>query len=87
MNIFITAAIVFGAAARKFWSLRTKWTFWTALCVLSLVHFALLSRLHWQQAGYFWLPLVAGIPELALVIFVLRLAFDPLGNLTKPKSW
>jgi hypothetical protein len=49
--------------------------------MLTVGHFALLSRLHWQQAGYFWLPVVVGIPELALVIFVLGLAFDPHGNL------
>jgi hypothetical protein len=87
MNILITAAIVFGSAAKKFWRLRPKWTFWAALCVLCVGHFALLSRLHWQQAGYFWLPVVVGVPELALVIFVLGLAFDPRGNATKPKSW
>lgn len=86
MNILITAAIVFGSAAKKFWRLRTKWTFWAALSVLTVGHFALLSRLHWQQAGYFWLPVVVGIPELAFVIFVLGLAFDPHGNLTKPES-
>ena len=87
MNILITAAMVFGSAAKKFWRLRTKWTLWMAFCVLTVGHFALLSRLHWQQAGYFWLPVVVGIPELALVIFVLGLAFDPHGNLTKPESW
>ena len=82
----ITAAMAFGSAAKKFWRLRT-WTLWMAFCVLTVGHFALLSRLHWQQAGYFWLPVVVGIPEgLALVIFVLGLAFDPHGNLTKPES-
>jgi hypothetical protein len=87
MNISITAVIVFGFAAKKFWRLRTKWTFWAALCVLSVGHFAFLSRLHWQQAGYFWLPVVVGVPELALVIFVLGLTFDRHGNLTRPESW
>jgi len=85
MNILITAAIVFGSATMKFWRLRTRWTFWAALCVLSVGHFALLPRLLWQQAGYFWLPVVVGVPELALVIFVLGLTFDPNGNLTKPE--
>jgi hypothetical protein len=86
INILITANIVFGSAAKIFWRLRTKWTFWAALCMLTVGHFALLSRLHWPQAGYFWLPVVVGIPELALVIFVLAIAFDAHVNLTNSPS-
>lgn len=77
MNILITAAIVFGYAAKRFWLWRRKWTFWAALCVLAIGHFALLPRLHWQQAGYFWLPVVVGLPELVLVVFVLEWVFEP----------
>jgi hypothetical protein len=87
LNISITTAFVFGVAVKSFWPLRTKWTFWVSLCILVAGHFALLSRLHWQQAGYFWLSLVIGIPELALVIIVLGITFDRNGKLTKPESW
>jgi hypothetical protein len=77
MNILIASVFVFGLAVRKFWVLHKKWTFWAALGVLIVGHFALLSRLRWQQAGYFWLIVVIGIPELALVFFLLGLVFKP----------
>jgi len=85
-NILITAVFAFGYAVKKFWLFRKKWTFWAELGVLVVGHFALLSRLHWEQASYFWLVVVVGIPELAFVSFLLSLMFDPHGNLTKEDS-
>jgi hypothetical protein len=83
MNILITTAFVFGYAMKKFWLFRTKWTFWATLGVLIVGHFAILSRLHWEQASYFWLLVVVGVPELALVFFLLGVTFDPQGSLTE----
>jgi hypothetical protein len=75
MNILLAAVFVFGYAVKKFWDFRRKWTFWAGLGVLIVGHFALLSRLRWEQASYFWLIVVVGLPELALVFFLLGLAF------------
>jgi hypothetical protein len=75
MNISITAAFVFGYAMRQFWASRTKWAFWAGLGILIVGHFALLSRLRWEQASYFGLIVVVGLPELALVFFLLGLTF------------
>jgi len=75
MNIFLAAVFVFGYAVKKFWDFRRKWTFWAGLGVLIVGHFALLSRLRWEQASYFWLIVVVGLPELALVFFLLGLTF------------
>ena len=77
MNILIAAVFVFGYAVKKFWDFRRKWTFWAGLGVLIAGHFALLSRLRWEQASYFWLVVVVGVPELALVFFLLGLTFKP----------
>ena len=77
MNILIAAVLVFGYAVRKFWDVRKKWTFWAALGVLIVGHIAILSRLRWEQASYFWLVVVVGVPELALVFFLLGLTFKP----------
>lgn len=76
MNILVTAVFVFGYAVREFWQLRKKWTFWCELAVLLLAHFTILQRLRWQTASYFWLLIVVGIPEMALVFFLL-LMFQP----------
>ena len=76
MNIIIAAAFVFGFAAKKFWHFRKRWTLWAELGVLIVAHFGLLSRLHWRQASYFWLIVVIGTPELALVLCLLGLMFD-----------
>lgn len=76
MNILLAAVLVFGYAVKKFWDVRRKWTFWAGLGVLIVGHFALLSRLRWEQASYFWLIVVVGLPELAVVFFLLRLAFQ-----------
>jgi hypothetical protein len=86
MNILNTAVIVFGSAAKKLWRSRAKWPFWAALCLLTVGHFTFLSRLHWPEAGYLWLPVVIGVPEFALIMFLLGRAFDSRG-LRKPKSW
>jgi hypothetical protein len=51
------------------------------LGILFLGHVLVLSRFHWQGPGYFWLPLIVGTPELALVIFPLGLTLDADGNL------
>ena len=75
MNILLAAVFVSGYALKKFWAFRRKWTFWAGLGVLIVGHFALLSRLRWEQASYFWLIVVVGLPELALVFFLLGLAF------------
>jgi hypothetical protein len=83
LNILITANFVFGYAGKRFWRFRTEWTFWAGLGVLLVAHIAVLSRLHWGKAGYFWLPVVIGVPELAFVYFVLRLMLDPRGTLTE----
>ncbi len=75
MNIFLAAVFVFGYALKKFWDFRRKWTFWAGLGVLIVGHFALLSRLRWEQASYFRLIVVVGLPELVLVFFLLGLTF------------
>jgi hypothetical protein len=83
LHIFISALFVFGFAAKKFWHLRKQWKFWATLSALTIAHFALLSRLRWEQAGYFWLVVVVGLPELGLVFFLLGLMFDPNESPTK----
>jgi len=83
LNILITASFVFGYAGKRFWRFRTEWTLWAGLGILLLVHFVVLSRLHWQKASYFWLILVVGVPELAFVYFVLRLTLNARGALTE----
>jgi hypothetical protein len=75
MNILLAAVFVFGYAVKKFWNFRRKWTFWAGLGVLIVGHFALLSRLRWERASYFWLIVVVGLPELILVFFLLGLMF------------
>jgi hypothetical protein len=77
MNILLSAVFVFGFTVKKFWDFRKEWRFWAGLSVLAVVHFALLSRLRWEQAGYFWLIVVVGIPELTLIFFLLQLTFKP----------
>ena len=86
LHIFITALFVFGFAAKKFWYHRKAWKFWAALSVLTITHFALLSRLRWEQAGYFWLVVVVGLPELWLVFFLLGLIFGPNESPAKRNS-
>jgi hypothetical protein len=76
MNILVTALFVFGYAVKKFWNYRGKWIFWAELGVLIVAHFTLLSRLHWQQAGYFWLMVVIGLPEMVFVFFLFGLMFN-----------
>jgi len=77
LNIFTTVFFVFGIAVKRFWHFRKRWILWAALIVLIVAHFVLLSRFRWEQASYFWLLVVVGIPELALVFFLLGLMFDP----------
>jgi hypothetical protein len=86
MNIFITAAFVFGYTVKKFWHYRQRWTFWAELSVLVTVHFFVLQRLHWEKASYFWLILVIGIPEMATVFFLMGLMFQPKVNLPSEYS-
>jgi len=80
MNIFMAAVFVFGYAVKKFWDFRRKLKFWAGLGVLIIGHFALLSRVRWEQASYFWLVVVIGVPELAVVFFLLGLTFKPKGR-------
>jgi hypothetical protein len=86
LNIFITAVFVFGNAAKRFWRFRNRWTFWAELSVLVVAHFALLSRFRWEQGGYFWLMVVIGIPELAVVFFLLGLMFNSNGGESKGEA-
>jgi hypothetical protein len=76
MNIFLTAAFVFGYAVKEFWQFRERWTFWGELGVLIVAHFTILQRLHWEQASYFWLMVVVGIPEMIVVFFLLGVMFQ-----------
>jgi hypothetical protein len=75
MAIIITGGFVFGTVSREFWPFRERWTFWVALSVLVVAHFALLSRVDWSRTGNFWALLVVGIPELALVSFLFSRLF------------
>jgi hypothetical protein len=77
MNILLTAAFVFGYAVREFWQFRKRWAFWGELGVLIVAHFTILQRLHWEQASYFWLMVVVGIPEMIVVFFLLGMVFKP----------
>jgi hypothetical protein len=78
LNISVTAFLVFGIAATEVWHLRKRWKFWAALGALAIAHFAFLSRLRWEQDGYFWLMVVVGLPELALIFFLLGLLSGPV---------
>jgi hypothetical protein len=82
MNISLTASLVFGYSAKKFWQYRRRWTFWAELGVLVVAHFALLGRLEWQQAKYFSLPILIGFPEAIVVYFLLGLMFEPNPDLS-----
>jgi hypothetical protein len=72
-NIVIAAVFVFGYAIRGHWSSRKRWAFWVVLSVLAAIHFIVLSRFPWQQTRTFFLTFVVGLPELALVGFLLGL--------------
>src|SRR5947209_4131179 len=63
MNIFLTAAFVFGYAVKEFWQFRERWTFCGELGVLMVFLFTILERLHWEQAGFVWVMVVGGSPE------------------------
>ena len=77
MNIFLTAAFVFGYAIKEFWRFRKRSAFWVGLGVLFVAHFVVLQRLHWQKASYFWLIVVVGIPEIFVVFTLIGLMFHP----------
>jgi hypothetical protein len=87
LSIIITAVFVFGYAIKAYWLFRKRWTFWLVLSVLAATHFFVLSRLPWQRAGAS-LIYVIGIPELALVGFLLGLIFlrKPFGSEHNPPS-
>jgi hypothetical protein len=70
MNILLTAAIAFGTVIKAFWHCRQRAAFWAELSVLMAAHFVILQRLRWTTGGYFWLPIVVGLPEI-FVVFVL----------------
>jgi hypothetical protein len=76
MNIFVTAAFVFGYTVKKFWQYRRRWTFWAELGVLVAAHFVVLQRPHWQKASYFWMAIVVGLPEMFAVFFLMGLMFQ-----------
>jgi hypothetical protein len=70
MNIILTAAVAFGAVIKAFWQCRQRAAFWAELCVLMAAHLLILQRLRWTTGGYFWLPIVVGLPEI-FVVFIL----------------
>jgi cytochrome bd-type quinol oxidase subunit 2 len=70
MEIFLTAAIAFGTVIKAFWQCRQRPAFWAELCFFIAAHFLVLERLRWTTGGYFWLPIVIGLPEI-LVLFIL----------------
>jgi hypothetical protein len=51
--------------------------FWVELFVLLFARFIILEHLLWQGGSYAWLLSVIGIPEMAVVYFLLSLMFDP----------
>jgi hypothetical protein len=77
MNIILAAVFVFGFAVKKFWRFRKRRAFWVELGGLLVAHFVILQRLRWQQANYFWLMIVFGIPEMFVVFFLVSLKFNP----------
>jgi hypothetical protein len=70
MNILFTAAVAFGTVIKAFWHCRYRTAFWAELAVLMAAHFVILQRLRWTTGGYFWLPIVVGLPEI-FVLFIL----------------
>jgi|GEM_PF-2606923 len=84
INISITAAFVFGYTVKRFWRYRQKWIFWAELGVLVVAHFVVLQRLHWEKAGYAWLPLVVGLPEMFVVFLLMGLMFESNTNRDLP---
>ena len=73
MNILLTAAIAFGTVIKAFWQCRHRAAFWAELCVLLTAHFLILQRLRWTTGGYFWLPIVVGLPEIFVVFMLLSI--------------
>jgi hypothetical protein len=70
MNVLLTAALVFGTVIKAFWQCRYRAAFWAELSVLLTAHLLVLQRLRWTIGGYFWLPIVVGLPEI-FVLFTL----------------
>jgi hypothetical protein len=70
MNILLTAAVAFGTVIKAFWQCRQRAAFWAELAVLMAAHLVILQRLRWTTGGYFWLPIVVGLPEI-FVLFIL----------------
>jgi hypothetical protein len=73
MNILLTAAIAFGTVIKAFWQCRYRAAFWAELCVLVTAHFVILQRLRWTTGGYFWLPIVVGLPEIFVLVMLVGL--------------
>lgn len=73
VNILLTAALVFGTVIKAFWQCRQRAAFWAELCVFMAAHFLTLQRLRWTSGGYFWLPIVVGLPEIFFVLMLLSL--------------
>jgi len=73
MNVLLTAAIAFGTVIKAFWQCRQRAAFWAELCVLMAAHFLILQRLRWTSGGYFWLPIVVGLPEIFVVFMLLSI--------------
>lgn len=84
MNILLTAAIAFGTVIKAFWQCRYRAAFWVELCALLAAHFVILQRLRWTVGGYFWLPIVVGLPEIFVIFMLLgitlRVTPTPLKN-------
>lgn len=73
MNILLTATLAFGTAIKAFWQCRHRAAFWAELCVLMAAHLLILQRLSWTTGGYFWLPIVVGLPEIFVVVMLLSI--------------
>lgn len=86
VNIILTAVFVFGYAVKRYWKFRSRWTLWAELALLSIAHFVLLARLSWTEGGYAWLLVVVGLPEIAVIFFLLDLMYTKNGELASGGS-
>jgi hypothetical protein len=83
MNILLTAAIAFGSVIKAFWQCRQRAAFWAELCVLMAAHCLVLQRLRWTIGGYFWLPIVVGLPEIFVVFILLGVTLSDADTASK----
>jgi len=79
----MTAAIVFGSVIKAFWHCRQRAAFWAELCALMVAHCLVLQRLRWTIGGYFWLPIVVGLPEIFVVFILLGVTLSDADTASK----